>query len=233
MFFWQLCGNGQGIVFSGILLKLCVMARTKNAKNKRSDNELTDNNELKQEQTNTTNAPNAKDSSDSKRKKAKLGQDGAYIEIPDVSDIPGQENITNAGVPAAMGDTTAASDDEEGVRDGKDIFEEGDNETEIVMGTDADVTPEDLAMLGEKDQDMDMNEDEFIRKEGLDDTDLDGDPLNEAAVAEDSTGDDLDMPSEEDEESRKPVDDEENDYYSLGGGDKDALNEGRRDDEEK
>jgi len=203
------------------------MAKSKNAKNKRSDKELNDTNELNQEQTNAA----AKDSTASQRRKAKLGQDGSYIEIPDVSDIPGQEHIVNAGVPAAMGDTTAASDDEEGIRDGKDIFEEGDDETEIVMGTDADVTPEDLALLGDKDQDMDMNEDEFIRKEGLDDTDLDGDPLNEAAVSEDSTGDDLDMPEESDRYSKKDEDDEENDYYSLGGGDKDALNEGRKDED--
>jgi hypothetical protein len=98
------------------------------------------------------------------------------------------------------------------------------------MGTEADVTPEDLALLGDPDQDMDMNEDELIRKEGLDDTDLDGDPLNEAAVDEDSTGDDLDIPEEDDhDDPKKDTDDEENDYYSLGGGDKDALNEGRRD----
>ncbi|WP_205509208.1 hypothetical protein [Longitalea arenae] len=205
------------------------MARTKNAKDTRSNEELNDTGEFNQEQTNAE----AKDSTASRRKKAKLAQDSSYIEIPDVSDIPGQEHITNAGVPAAMGDTTAASDDEEGIRDGKDIFEEGDDEVEIVMGTDADVTPEDLAMLGEKDQDMDMNEDEFIRKEGLDDTDLDGDPLNEAAVSEDSTGDDLDMPDENDQDLKKPIDDEENDYYSFGSGDNDALNEGRRDDEEK
>jgi hypothetical protein len=96
-------------------------------------------------------------------------------------------------------------------------------------GTDADVTEEDLTLLGDPDQDMDMNEDELVRKEGLDDTDLDGDPLNEAAVDEASTGEDLDVPEEEEDDAKKTIDDEENDYYSLGGGDKDALNEGRKD----
>jgi len=109
---------------------------------------------------------------------------------------------------------------------GEDIDDLG-----IVMGTEADVTEEDLAMLGDKDQDMDMNEDELVRKEGLDDTDFDGDPLNEAAVDEDSTGDDLNIRDSGDEDARKEMDDEENDYYSLGGGDKDALNEGRGDEE--
>lgn len=196
-------------------------------KNKLSDEELNDKGDFNNEKT------PAKDSTASKRKKDKLKEDSdAYIEIPDVSDIPGQEKITNAGVPGAMRDTTIASDDEEGIRDGKDLLAEDDN-VDIVMGTEADVTEEDLAMLGDKDQDMDMNEDELVRKEGLDDTDFDGDPLNEAAVDEASTGDDLDIPDSGDEDARKEMDDEENDYYSLGGGDKDALNEGRRDDEEK
>jgi hypothetical protein len=202
------------------------MAKTK-TKKALSDEELNDIGAFSNEKT------PAKDSSASKRKKDKLKEDSdAYIEIPDVSDIPGQEKITNAGVPGAMSDTTISSDDEEGIRDGKDILAEDDN-VDIVMGTEADVTEEDLAMLGDPDQDMDMNEDELIRKEGLDDTDLDGDPLNEAAVNEDSTGDDLDIPDSGDEDARKEMDDEENDYYSLGGGDKDALNEGRRDDDEK
>lgn len=196
-------------------------------KNKLSDEELNDKGDFNNEKT------PAKDSSASKRKKDKLKEDSdAYIEIPDVADIPGQEKITNAGVPGAMSDTTISSDDEEGISDGKDLLAEDDN-VEIVMGTEADVTEEDLAMLGDKDQDMDMNEDELVRKEGLDDTDFDGDPLNEAAVDEGSTGDDLDIPNSGDEDARKEMDDEENDYYSLGGGDKDALNEGRRDDDEK
>lgn len=204
------------------------MATTKNPKKTLRDEELNDKGEFDQQQ------KPAKDSTASKRKKDKLTADSdAYIEIPDVSDIPGQEKITNAGVPGAMSDTTISSDDEEGIREGKDLLVEDDDDVEIVMGTEADVTEEDLAMLGDKDQDMDMNEDELVRKEGLDDTDFDGDPLNEAAVNEDSTGDDLDMPESGDEDARKEIDDEENDYYSLGGGDKDALNEGRRDDDEK
>ena len=197
------------------------MAKTKVPKKKQVDEEL--------ENTTSSDQANAKDGTASKRRKQKLAQDDSYIEIPDVSDIPGQEKIVNAGVPGAMSDTTISSDDEEGIREGRDILAEDDN-VDIVMRTEADVTEEDLAMLGDPDQDQDMNEDELVRKEGLDDTDFEGDPLNEAAVDEDSTGDDLDVPEEEDDDARKNVDDEENDYYSLGGGDKDALNEGRRDD---
>lgn len=196
------------------------MAKTKEPRKKKVDEDL--------ENTTSFDQTNAKDGSASQQRKQKLAQDESYIELPDISDIPGQEKIVNAGVPGAMSDTTISSDDEEGIREGKDILAEDDN-VNIVMGTDADVTEEDLAMLGDPDQDQDMNEDELIRKEGLDNTDFDGDPLNEAAVDEASTGDDLDVPEEENDDPKKDMDDEENDYYSLGGGDKDALNEGRRD----
>jgi hypothetical protein len=163
----------------------------------------------------------------------KLKEDTSYIELPDVSDIPGQENIVDAGIPAEMSDETIASDDEEGVREGKDILEE-DDDVKIVMGTEADVTPDDLTILGDPDQDMDMNEDELVRKEGLDDRDADGDFLNEAAVDEDSTGDDLDIPDADESDPASDAmgqGDEENNYYSLGGDNKDELNEGREGDE--
>lgn len=197
------------------------MAKTKakTPTKKRSDDEL---NDISSSQEQTP----PKDGSASQLRKEKLAQDDSYIEIPDVSDIPGQEGIVNAGVPGAMRDTTASSDDEEGVRAGKDIFKDDDDEeVKIVMGTEADVTEEDLEMLGDPDQDQDMNDDEFVDKEGLDNTDFDGDPLNEASVSEVSSGDDLDVPEEEEDDPKKTEDDEENDYYSLGGPDKDALEE--------
>lgn len=201
------------------------MAKSKTTKNKRSEEELNDTSSLNQEQT------EPKDSTASQRRKNKLAQDGSYIELPDVSDIPGQEGIVNAGVPGAMQDTTISSDDEEGVKAGRDLFNEDDDEdTKIVMGTEADVTEEDLEMLGDPDQDQDMNEDELMDKEGLDNTDFDGDPLNEAAVSEVSDGADLDVPEEDDDDPKKEKDDEENDYYSLGGPDNDALDEGKEND---
>jgi hypothetical protein len=99
----------------------------------------------------------------------------------------------------------------------------------IVMGTDADVTEEDIALLGDKDQDMDDGEDEMYSNAGLDDTDLDGDPLNEAETDMASTGDDLDMPGDGvDDPKKKSMEegDEENDYYSLGSDNNDDVTEG-------
>ena len=82
----------------------------------------------------------------------------------------------------------------------------------IVPGTEADVTEEDLLLLGPKDQNMDMGDDEELRETGL--------PLA-------STGDDLDVPEPDGEEQADSLGlgDEENDYYSLGGDDMNSLEE--------
>lgn len=87
-------------------------------------------------------------------------------------------------------------------------------EDEIVMGTEADVTEEDLQLLGDKDQDMDGGDDELARSSALDDTDLDGDKLNEAD--ERRAGDDLDVPGSELDDDNEDIgeEDEENNYYS-------------------
>ncbi|HRO42134.1 MAG TPA: hypothetical protein PL009_04835 [Flavipsychrobacter sp.] len=196
-----------------------------NSKNKTQNNKTTRN---EPEITDGPVTPSSMD--DSASDEERLKQETSYILLPDVSDIPGQENITSIGPLGEMADVTIASDDEEGIKDGTDLLaDEEDDEVEIVMGTEADVTEEDLILLGDKDQDMDMGDDELISKEGLDDTDFDGDPLNEAVADIDSTGDDLDIPDADEENpanSSLGQGDEENNYYSLGSDDNDNLNEG-------
>lgn len=85
---------------------------------------------------------------------------------------------------------------------------EDNSEDEIVMGTEADVTPEDLVLLGDKDQDMDGGDDETTGNAKVDDTDADGDKLNDA--------DDLDVPGSELDDANEDIgeEDEENNYYS-------------------
>jgi hypothetical protein len=168
-----------------------------------------------------------KESSTAKRNREKLGQNESYMEIPEMKDIPGQEHIHNAGIPGEMADTTISSDDEEGIRDGKDLLaDDGEEDVDIVMGTEADVTGEDLAALGDRDQDMDLGEDEMVGKARLDDTDNEGDPLNESGS--DQSGKDLDIPETDEGESDEDMGegDEENNYYSIGGDDKDAEDNG-------
>lgn len=83
-------------------------------------------------------------------------------------------------------------------------IETEDDDIEIVSGTEADVTAEDLLLLGEKDQDMDMGEDEEIKRVGS---------------LLDQTGDELDIPGSELDDANESIgeEDEENNYYSLGG----------------
>jgi len=145
-----------------------------------------------------------------------------------MKDIPGQEHIENAGVPGELADTTISSDDEEGVSGGKDLLSpDEEDDLGIVMGTEADVTNDDLTLLGDRNADMDLGEDEQVRKATVDDKDTDGDLLNESGG--DQSGEDLDIP--EADESDEEIDsmgqgDEENNYYSLGGDEKDDLDNG-------
>ena len=94
-----------------------------------------------------------------------------------------------------------------------------------VADPEAEVTEEDLVLLGDPNLDQDGGDDELMDNyQGLDDTDLDGDPLNEFAGTMSATGEDLDMPDVELDSAGTTgtPEDEENDYFSLGG-DKDAL----------
>jgi len=92
------------------------------------------------------------------------------------------------------------------------VAEEEDEDLEIVAGTEADVTAEDLALLGPRDGDMDLDEDEELRLRGW----------------EPRTGKDLDVPDAELEGSESEAmgqEDEENSYYSLGGDEMENLRE--------
>jgi len=126
------------------------------------------------------------------------------------------EDISRATLRAARGETKLGefADD---LRD----------DLRIVKGTEADVTEEDLALLGDPALDLDEGDDEMEGHYlGLDDTDFDGDPLNEHAGTLVATGGDLDLPDPElDLNDMDGQDDEENDYFSLGGDGKEGLEE--------
>ena len=101
----------------------------------------------------------------------------------------------------------------------------------IVMGTEADVTAEDLMNLGDKDRDFDMDEDEEIFSDGsasafggTEETvaDMDNQDLRDEL---DRTGNDLDVAGGELDDANENIgeEDEENNYYSLGGDRQDKL----------
>ncbi|MCE7922509.1 MAG: hypothetical protein DYG98_05610 [Haliscomenobacteraceae bacterium CHB4] len=96
-----------------------------------------------------------------------------------------------------------------------------------VLDPDAVVTEEDLALLGDRDRDMDgLDDEEMSNYKGLDTADFEGTPLNENSRNVFAEGLDLDVPVGERDDSGTAVkqEDEENDYFSLGA-EKDTLEE--------
>jgi len=86
---------------------------------------------------------------------------------------------------------------------------------EIINKNDDDSTilPEEIKLLdsaGEDDEERELHQAE------LDDTDEDGEPLNESTSANDQSGSDLDIPGEEDDDAIDDIgeEDEENNGFS-------------------
>jgi hypothetical protein len=174
------------------------------------------------------NALMADDIHDSPEDEAKMQNETVIIDLPDVSDIPGQENIV-VPVIGEMADTTISSDDEEGLgifdddRDGSD-----DEDTDLVMGNDADVSETEQTMLKRADEDMPDEDDPLLRIAELDNTDNEGDALNEGSLATDVGGGDLDTATNEEDLDNDALGqgDEENASYSLGSDSNDNVTEG-------
>jgi len=199
---------------------------------------------------------------DSERDKKELQQDKTTIDLPDVKDIPGQENIHVPDL-REMADTTISSADEEGagifgddedntserlpvgeeldeddlVLDADDTLEaeldeeENDNDTEDdelditddSVDEDSNVTEEEKEAL-ERTEQMDTPDNEELYRSELDDTDFDGEKLNENEYF---SGKDLDVPGTEDDDENEEIgeEDEENNEYSLGGDNHDDIPE--------
>lgn len=139
------------------------------------------------------------DITDSKKDQEKLQPDEVIMDLPDVQDIPGQENVRPAHL-RAIGDVTASSDDEEG----KGLLDDDDEPVE-----ESDVSDIEKELLQQTSESTGSNEDIDVRNAKVDATDDDGDPLEE---------DDLDIPGSEDDDDNEEIgeEDEENNEYSLG-----------------
>src|SRR4051812_20545634 len=95
------------------------------------------------ESSNKPSSRRASDLPDSPRDQEKLKPDKTTLDLPDVKDIPGQEHIHVPPL-GALGDTTISSGDEEG----EGLFEDDvEDETTIVMGTEADIPAADRTAL--------------------------------------------------------------------------------------
>jgi len=196
------------------------------------------------------------DLKDSKRDEEKLKQDEATLDLPEVKDIPGQENIT---VPdfKEMADTTISSDDEEGTdilaeddadatserigaaqeideddliinedeaeaeaeldeEDKADKSEDELNITDDSVDPESDVSEDEKIALERSSIDVDTPDNEALYESKFDNTDFDGEKLNEDT--DDVSGKDLDVPGAEEDDDDEAIgeEDEENNEYSLG-----------------
>ena len=119
------------------------------------------------------------------------------VKLPDVHDIPGQKDFTRAPL-GEMADTTISSADEEG----DEIFDDNIDE-DIKENPDSNVSSTEKEDLRKSANDM-PGDDENLREAALDNTDDDGDPLNEGSFKKNVTDSDLDIPGvdsdDEDEE---------------------------------
>ena len=138
-----------------------------------------------------------------------LASEETTLDLPDVEDIPGQENIHPPKM-SEFADTTISSADEEG----EGIVGLDDEEDDI--DDESDVSEDERELLDASEEGTGDEDDAGIARGKLDDKDEDGEPLNE----EDGlSGSDLDVPGSEDDDDNEELgeEDEENNSYSLGG----------------
>ena len=106
------------------------------------------------------------------------------------------------------------------LRQQNDTIDPRDIDALLVIGTDSDVTQEDLRMLDAAEQNMNTQDSKNLMASALDNIDNEGDTLNEqGSIAHDMTGEDLDVPGSSADNRNENIgeEDEENNYYSLGG----------------
>ena len=138
-------------------------------------------------------------------------------QYPGYPHYPANEDITNAG--NNNGEQPLAGEEIDTTSKTDRLNEHG-ADVRFVDGTDADVTNEDLRMLDAAEQNMDSADSVNLQNASLDGVDEDGDPLNEeSSLNEDMTGEDLDVPGSGADDADELIgeEDEENNYYSLGG----------------
>jgi len=142
-----------------------------------------------------------------RKKNQKQKDDSVTIDMPEVKDIPGQENVKPPRMREMM-DTTISSADEEGEGILDDLNKEIDND--IITDKMSNVSNQEKNLLKKTGRPVD-EEEKDRQKLALDNSDGD-DFLNEDSDPE-NLGEDLDMP-DEDKNDEPGEEDEENTVYS-------------------
>jgi hypothetical protein len=137
-------------------------------------------------------------------------------EFPGYPHYPAAEDITKSGNNNGM---LPLAEENVPVANKTDHINDREADTRFVSGMDADVTAEDLNLLDAAEQNMDTADSNNLQHAILDNVDEDGDPLNEESGTSDFTGESLDVPGSEADDANENIgeEDEENNYYSLGG----------------
>ena len=163
-------------------------------------------------------ATRGSDLPDSSRDEQELKNEETTIDLPDVKDIPGQEFIHPPNL-GEYNDTTTSSADEEG----DEIWAE-----EETTDNNSIVTNIEKKLLDDSANDGSAKDEQQLRRAELDDTDDEGEPLNEKTLANAISGSDLDTSGVDEDDMDEEVgeEDEENNPYSLGGDDN-SINEER------
>ena len=152
------------------------------------------------------NSQATSDLPESKRDKELLKPDEATLDLPDVKDIPGQEHVRP--LPSGeMADTTISSADEEANK----LL---DTDEDILFDKEFNVSNTEKDLLQRSSESMATLDDEQWNAAKLDNTDDDGEKLNESS---DMSGKDLDVPGSEDDNANEEIgeEDEENNSYSI------------------
>lgn len=189
-----------------------------------SANPYNDENRLRGDQSANDDKRSRGDITDPERDRERLKPEEATIDLPDVKDIPGQEFVHPPQL-GSLADTTISSADEEG----EGLFEDDEeDETDIVMGTEADINRDERRTLERGENYMPTRDEAYLQQASLDETDNDGEELNEKGFGEVQTASDLDTGDMADETRTDAMGqgDEENKYYSLGG-DENDMNENK------
>ena len=129
---------------------------------------------------------------DSAQDKKRLKGDEATLDLPEVNDIPGQENRTQPSLPGTSYDSTISSADEEG----NDILDENEN---IITDKKTNVSSLERKLLDQA-YDPVSTDEEPIDELTLDNKDDEGEALNEDGMEKDLFGKDLDTDLEEEED---------------------------------
>lgn len=177
----------------------------------------------KQQNTTEPNSKFLEDLKDSARDEERLQPENTVIDMPDVSDIPGQEHIQVPSL-GEMADTTISSADEEG----DEIWnEDASTESDALMPADFDstVSQREKDTLSRTEMDVPSQDNTNLRHAALDAYDEEGVPLNEKSGANAISGSDLDTTIVMNDNAMEAIgeEDEENNTYSLGGDEMDNL----------